>query len=124
MFVEEGDERAPLPSPSRFFMAPFRNKSDLVTTSFTDDGEIAIITLNNPGKLNALTEPMGDQLTENVNNLRDNNKIRAAILTGAGKAFSAGQGNIFLSFPFPPGEGGAGGFLKKGRNSLKSKCSI
>jgi len=67
-----------------------RNKSDLVTTSFTDDGEIAIITLNNPGKLNALTEPMGDQLTENVNNLRDNNKIRAAILTGAGKAFSAG----------------------------------
>jgi len=49
-----------------------------------------VITLNNPGKLNALTEPMGDELTNQVHQLKSNKEIRAAILTGAGKAFSAG----------------------------------
>jgi len=51
---------------------------------------VAVITLNNPSKLNALTEPMGDQLIKEVDALKDNTEIRAAILTGAGKAFSAG----------------------------------
>jgi len=67
-----------------------RAMSNLVTTKFVDDGKIALITLNNPAKLNALTEPIGDALTEEVNTLRKNTDLRAAILTGAGKAFSAG----------------------------------
>ncbi|XP_023326237.1 3-hydroxybutyryl-CoA dehydratase-like protein, mitochondrial [Eurytemora carolleeae] len=66
-----------------------RGKSDLVTSNFLDDQKIAVITLNNPSKLNALTEPMGDQLTAHVTELK-NKTIRAAIITGAGKAFSAG----------------------------------
>jgi len=67
-----------------------RHNSDLVTTKLIDDGRIAVITLNNPSKLNALTEPIGDKLTEEVNSLQNNTDLRAAILTGAGKAFSAG----------------------------------
>jgi len=67
-----------------------RNNSNLVTVTFEDEGKIAVITLNNPGKLNALTEPMGDDLTEQVKILKSNKNLRAAILTGAGKAFSAG----------------------------------
>ena len=55
-----------------------------------DEERIAILTLNNPAKLNALTEQMGDELTDQVNSLRDNVNLRAAVLTGAGKAFSAG----------------------------------
>ena len=64
-----------------------------------------MITLNNPGKLNALTEEMGYQLTATVEELQGKKELRAAILTGdseimrqqdwdsyqgAGKAFSAG----------------------------------
>ena len=40
--------------------------------------------------MNALTEPMGDALTEVVTTLKDDTTVRAAVLTGAGKAFSAG----------------------------------
>ena len=49
-----------------------------------DEERIAILTLNNPAKLNALTEQMGDELTDQVNSLRDNVNLRAAVLTGAG----------------------------------------
>ena len=67
--------------------------------------QVAVITLNNPGKLNALTEEMGYQLTATVEELQGKKELRAAILTGdseimrqqdwdsyqgAGKAFSAG----------------------------------
>merc|ERR1712013_471068 len=47
-------------------------------------------TLNNPSKLNALTEDMGNELTAKVGELQEKKGLRAAILTGAGKAFSAG----------------------------------
>jgi len=67
-----------------------RKNSQLVSSSLLDDGKIAVITLNNPAKLNALTEPMGDELTSQIQELKSNQSIRAAVLTGAGKAFSAG----------------------------------
>jgi len=67
-----------------------------VLTEFVDDGRIALITLNNPSKLNALTEPLGDALTSEALELRDNPHVRAIILTGAGKAFSAGGDLNFL----------------------------
>ena len=43
---------------------------------FLDDQKIAMLTLNNPSKLNALTEPMGDQLTAHVTELKNNKTIR------------------------------------------------
>ena len=64
-----------------------------------------MITLNNPSKLNALTEDMGNELTASIGELLGKKELRAAILTGdnaiiqrssyvsfqgAGKAFSAG----------------------------------
>ena len=67
--------------------------------------QVAVITLNNPSKLNALTEDMGNELTASVGELLGKKELRAAILTGdseimrqqdwdsyqgAGKAFSAG----------------------------------
>ena len=52
--------------------------------------QVAVITLNNPSKMNALTEPMGDALTDVVTTLKNDTNVRAAVLTGAGKAFSAG----------------------------------
>merc|ERR1719334_1174120 len=78
-----------LQSPLKYFVLN-RSCSTLVKSHFLNDGQIAVITLNNPSKLNALTEPMGDELTEAVENIKKNPDLRAAVLTGEGKAFSAG----------------------------------
>ena len=52
--------------------------------------QVAIITLNNPGKMNALTEEMGEALGGRLAEVRGEGSVRAAVITGAGKAFSAG----------------------------------
>ena len=44
--------------------------------------QVAVITLNNPSKLNALTEDMGNELTATVGQLEGKKELRAAILTG------------------------------------------
>jgi len=64
---------------------------DLVTCQLDGvNGHIALLTLNNPSKLNALTQPMGDALKQHVDALKANDTLRAVIVTGAGRAFSAG----------------------------------
>merc|ERR1712117_236180 len=67
-----------------------RKSSNLVETYLENDNKVAVITLNNPSKLNALTEPMGEALIKNVEEVKNLRDVRAAIVTGAGKAFSAG----------------------------------
>jgi len=63
--------------------------SDAVLLSFT--GEIAVLTLNRPGKLNALNYEMIDRLMELLDEIEVASDVRAVILTGAGeRAFSAG----------------------------------
>lgn len=71
-------------------MMQTRKCSNLVNTHLENNGQIAVITLNNPSKLNALTEPMGDALIAKVEEVKEMEDVRAAIVTGAGKAFSAG----------------------------------
>lgn len=55
-----------------------------------DRGPIRVITLNRPVDRNAVSTSMLFRLTEIVRDLTTNDSIRAVILTGAGKAFSAG----------------------------------
>jgi 2-(1,2-epoxy-1,2-dihydrophenyl)acetyl-CoA isomerase len=54
-----------------------------------EDG-IATITLNRPEKLNAYTTEMGEEFTHAFRALERDPKIRALIMTGAGRAFCAG----------------------------------
>ncbi|MFO0687822.1 MAG: enoyl-CoA hydratase-related protein [Myxococcota bacterium] len=54
-----------------------------------EDG-IATITLNRPEKLNAYTTEMGEEFTQAFRALERDPKIRAVIMTGAGRAFCAG----------------------------------
>ena len=63
------------------------SKEDLV---FEVDGPVAVITLNRPAKRNAITEEMGERLAECLQRIRRDDAIHAAIITGAGGAFSAG----------------------------------
>jgi enoyl-CoA hydratase len=55
------------------------------------DGEVAVITINRPAKLNAYTPEMFHSLMEHMERFRTDNTLRVAILTGAGdRAFCAG----------------------------------
>jgi len=57
----------------------------------TRDGEIATVTLSNPGKLNALTKAMWQRLGDAMRELSADDNLRCIILRGAGgEAFAAG----------------------------------
>ena len=58
---------------------------------FEQTGNIALLTLNRPQKLNAIDYEMNDRLLVLLDEIEADNRIRAIILTGAGdRAFSAG----------------------------------
>ncbi len=55
------------------------------------EGAIAIITINRPNALNALNETVLNELSQAIDDIRDDDSIKAVIITGAGeKAFVAG----------------------------------
>lgn len=60
-----------------------------VRTERRDDG-VAILTLDDPDRRNAMTESMGEALRDAAAGLRDDPGLRAVVLTGAPPAFSAG----------------------------------
>jgi 2-(1,2-epoxy-1,2-dihydrophenyl)acetyl-CoA isomerase len=55
------------------------------------DGPVATLTLDRPAALNSLTIPVKVALREALEGLAANHSVRAVILTGAGRAFCAGQ---------------------------------
>ena len=55
-----------------------------------EDG-IATLTLNRPESLNAITVQMGHELTDAIARVRDDPEARVLLLTGAGRAFCAGE---------------------------------
>ncbi|MEO9337828.1 enoyl-CoA hydratase/isomerase family protein [Mesorhizobium sp. SB112] len=59
---------------------------------FSIDGAVAIITLNRPQKLNAVTPEMSDAIVAAVESVNDSDTVRCVIVTGAGeRAFCAGS---------------------------------
>lgn len=54
-------------------------------------GNVAIVTLNRPDKLNALTDEMYRRVTELFTEFRTDDKVRAVVVTGAGRAFCSGS---------------------------------
>jgi enoyl-CoA hydratase/carnithine racemase len=59
---------------------------------YVQQGAVATITLNRPGKLNTMTPAMGKALMQLVTHINSQDSIRVVVLTGAGsKAFSAGS---------------------------------
>lgn len=53
-------------------------------------GAVALLTFNDPERRNAMTEAMGAALADAVSTLIRDPGLRAVVLTGAGRAFSAG----------------------------------
>ncbi|MDB6002931.1 MAG: hypothetical protein JWP52_4630 [Rhizobacter sp.] len=54
------------------------------------EGPIRVVTLNDPDKLNAMTDPLHEALTDVWVHIMRDPDARAVVLTGAGRAFSAG----------------------------------
>ena len=57
----------------------------------SDDGPVTTLTLNNPDRLNALSDEMLAELTQTFEDLGETPAIRAIRIRGAGKAFCAGH---------------------------------
>jgi len=53
-------------------------------------GRVAVVTLNRPEKLNALSGELVAELVEVFDQLAGDDQVRVVVLTGAGRAFSAG----------------------------------
>ena len=52
--------------------------------------DIAVLTLNNPKALNALSTPMRAAIVNAINELNSNKTVKVIVMTGAGRAFCAG----------------------------------
>src|SRR5215470_11803436 len=75
-------ERGPSPLPEESPMT-----TDLLET--IRDG-VAVLTMNRPDRLNALSGPMLDAMLEALHRLAEDNEVGAVVLTGAGRGFCAG----------------------------------
>jgi 2-(1,2-epoxy-1,2-dihydrophenyl)acetyl-CoA isomerase len=66
---------------------------------YSVEGQVAVITLNRPQAMNALTNTSHTELEQAIDTAAKDDKIRVIILTGAGRGFCSGDDvkEIFLS---------------------------
>lgn len=64
--------------------------SESSTVVVERDGEIAILRMNRPDRLNAFTFQMGEELKAALDETDADDAIRAVVITGTGRAFCAG----------------------------------
>jgi len=57
---------------------------------FEKKGKVAKIILNRPEKLNALSPDLLEELEKAIEEVKADKEVRVLIITGSGKAFSAG----------------------------------
>src|SRR5258707_4768206 len=67
---------------------------------YSKEGHVATIVLNRPAKLNAYSEVMVHEILAALADARDDDEIRAVILTGTGRGFCSG-GDIGTDFQYP-----------------------
>jgi enoyl-CoA hydratase/carnithine racemase len=77
------------------------------------DGGVALLTLHDPERLNAMTEPMGHALAAAVAALTRDETVRAVVLTGAGRAFSAGGDLDMIEGMAQAGHASPGGEVRR-----------
>src|SRR6266511_4605294 len=83
------------------------------------EGDVAMVRMNNATRLNALSPTMTLEMLEALGKLRDDQAIRAIVLTGEGRGFSAGADLSEFGEPYVRGERPTLSlFLKEGYNKL------
>lgn len=83
-----------------------------------EDG-VVVLTLNDPERRNAMTRAMGEELAARVSELADDPSLRAVVLTGAGRAFSAGGDMTMLLNRAREGERAAPGSRETTRDAMR-----
>ncbi len=78
--------------------------TDIQTVDVARDGAIAILTINNVTRRNALTRPVKAALTPALAEAQRDPDVRAIVITGAGGTFSAG-GDVSLFGDMTPAKG-------------------
>ena len=63
---------------------------DYEQVTYEVDGGVAVVTLDRPDKLNAMTAQMGAELGDAMAEADGDDDVRVVVLTGAGRAFCAG----------------------------------
>jgi len=71
--------------------------SRLVDSQTQKPNGIVVLTLNQPAKLNPMSEELGLAFEQTIEDLIEDESIRVVVITGAGRAFSAGADLQFLS---------------------------
>lgn len=66
------------------------NEKEYSVVLYEVENKVAKITMNNPGKLNALDESLAVELTDALLRAGADENVKVIVLTGAGKAFCAG----------------------------------
>ena len=77
------------------------------------DADVAIVTFNDPHRRNAMTEAMGHAIAEQIDALVGDDSLRAVVLTGAGRAFSAGGDLAMIENMATKGSSSPGGETRK-----------
>lgn len=86
---------------------------------------VAVITVNDPDRRNAVTDAMSEQLNESVNRAQNDPGVHAVVLTGAGKAFCAGADLSALGAAAKEGlERIYAGFMAVGRCTLPTIAAV
>ena len=66
------------------------NDEKLVLRQMKDDGRIAWLTLNRPGKKNALSTALMTELIALLREIQEDNSVRVVVLSGSGDSFCSG----------------------------------
>jgi 2-(1,2-epoxy-1,2-dihydrophenyl)acetyl-CoA isomerase len=83
------------------------------------EGGVAILRMNNPEQLNALSAVMTGELVQTLEAMAGDDTVRSIILTGEGRAFSAGADLAALREPYMSGQRPKlSPILKEGYNKL------
>jgi enoyl-CoA hydratase/carnithine racemase len=61
------------------------------TVLYEADGAVAVVTLNRPQALNAVTMPMEERLGDVLRRADEDDSVRCMVVTGAGRGFCAGD---------------------------------
>lgn len=81
-------------------------------------GPVATLTIDNPGRRNALTGPMWDSFAPLLGELADDDAVAALVVRGAGADFSAGVDINDLEQILRDPNAGDGGHVTAGENAL------
>jgi 2-(1,2-epoxy-1,2-dihydrophenyl)acetyl-CoA isomerase len=84
-------------------MSDYQLVSNYETVEIYRSGAVAKVVLNRPDRMNAWNKALGLELLDAVRALADDRKVRAVMITGAGRAFTSGADLRDQPDPTPAG---------------------